>query len=159
DVLDHHAWREPHPAGRDGRVAPRVDGDVVAPPPELGGQFRDEHVLPAAVGSAEPRPAAPGGQRAGVLGDHGNPHRDTSWRVRRQSRRKRGRPYRSTAWARASLPIWRARGGSAARDRAASASAATRVDSTPVSGGTASTASVVASATTGRPSIMASISA
>ncbi|CNG27902.1 Uncharacterised protein [Mycobacterium tuberculosis] len=89
DVLDGHAGGEPYPVRQGGRVPAGVDGDVVALAAEFGGQFRDEHVLPAAVRPAQP---AVGGERAGVLGDHGYSHRVTSWRVRRQSRRKRGRP-------------------------------------------------------------------
>ena len=53
--------------------------------------------------------------------------------------------------------VWCAQSGSSRKRRAAAWSTSGRVEITPASGGTASTVSVVASATTGMPRCMASI--
>ena len=59
------------------------------------GQRRDVHVLAAGVDAAED------GERARVLGDHGDPHRATSASSPSQSARKRSSPKRSSARRRA----------------------------------------------------------
>lgn len=86
DVLDDGAAGQRHPLGQRGRVAPGVDGDLVAAPGQLLRQARHVHVLASGVGAAER------GERARVLGHHGDPHRVTSLNSRSQSSRKRGSP-------------------------------------------------------------------
>ncbi|OUE10225.1 hypothetical protein CMsap09_14855 [Clavibacter michiganensis] len=69
EVHDLHAGREGDAGGQRRVVAARVDGDGVALVRERRGQRRDVHVLAAGVDPAD------GGQGAGVLGDHRDPHR------------------------------------------------------------------------------------
>jgi hypothetical protein len=72
DVVDPDARREPD-AALDGRVvAASVDDDVVAPAAELLRECGDVDVLPAGLDAADR------GERAGVLGDHRDPHPATS---------------------------------------------------------------------------------
>ena len=72
--------------GQAGGVAPGEDLDGVPAVGEGRGERGDVDVLAAGVLAAED------GERAGVLGDHGDPHRATSSRSRSQSARKRSRP-------------------------------------------------------------------
>jgi hypothetical protein len=72
DVVDLDVAGEHHPARQRGVVAAGVDDDLVAVAPQRRGQRGDVHVLAPRVDAAEH------GQRAGVLRDHGDPHRATA---------------------------------------------------------------------------------
>jgi hypothetical protein len=85
-VDDLDAGMELHDVGQAGRVAPGEDLDAVPAVREGRGEGGDVDVLAAGVLAAED------GERAGVLGDHGDPHRATSSRSRSQSARKRASP-------------------------------------------------------------------
>ena len=67
-VLDHRPGSQADAGRRAGIVAARVHHDLRSATPERRGQRRDVDVLAPGVRLAEH------GQRAGVLGDHGDPH-------------------------------------------------------------------------------------
>ena len=98
EVLDHHAVLGHHPPGQVRRVPPGVHGHLVTGPGQRPGQRLDVHVLPTGVHAAD------GGERAGVLGHHRDPHRVTSLSSRSQSSVKRPSPYRASAACRATRP-------------------------------------------------------
>ncbi len=85
-VLDDRAAGQGHPVGQVRGVAAGVDRDVVAASRQLLGETGHVDVLSTGVDAAER------GQRARVLGDHGDPHRVTSLSSRSQSSRKRDSP-------------------------------------------------------------------
>ena len=153
DVDDRRPRRRAARVGQVRPVPPGVDLDLVPAAAERPGERRDVHVLAAGVHAAED------GERAGVLGHHGDPHRVTSFQepvpvvqeplepVARQ-RVLPGAPGR----------VLGASSGSSSHRRAVARSASTSRSTSPAAGGTASGASVVDSARTGRPQVIASSS-
>ncbi len=85
-VLDDGAAGQRYAVGQVGGVAAGVDRDVVAAAGQFLAQASHVHVLAAGVDAAER------GERARVLGHHGDPHRATSFSSRSQSSRKRDSP-------------------------------------------------------------------
>ncbi len=85
-VLDDRAAGQPHPVGQVLGVAAGVDRDVVAALGQLLRETGHVDVLSTGVDAAER------GERARVLGHHGDPHRVTSFSSRSQSSRKRDSP-------------------------------------------------------------------
>jgi hypothetical protein len=88
-MVDDDAGGQAHPAGQ-GRVVATGVHHHVGPQGDHGpGQLGHVHVLAAGVDAAQ------GGQRAGVLGHHGDAHGchdTTSFRTSFQSDRKRASP-------------------------------------------------------------------
>jgi hypothetical protein len=85
DVHDVDPLAERHQFGQLGMVAAGVDPHLVAVGGECRGQLGDVCVLAAGVDATQ------GGERAGVFGDHRDPHVSSS-RSRSQSARNRSRP-------------------------------------------------------------------
>ena len=92
------ARTEGHPLRQIRRVPPGVDPDPVAACGQAQRQRGDVHVLPARVDTAQC------GQRARVLGHHGDSHPVTSFKTCCQSVRNRSRPNASNACRRAAAP-------------------------------------------------------
>src|SRR5690606_18405887 len=139
-----------HGRGQLGGIPSGMQDDFVPEPGADGGEFGRVGVLPAARGPPQR------GERAGVFGDHVDPHRTTSSRRSFHAERNRSSEYLSLAALRASMPAWRARSGSAMNALIASTSTVSRVETTPAPGGMVSAASVAATATTGMPRCIAS---
>src|SRR5262249_53479466 len=127
---------------------------------ELAGDLRDVDVLPAGVDAAQ------GAERGGVLAHEGDLHPQalagalwavTSRKASFQSRANRAMPKRSSARRRAPSPSRRASAGSRSRRRVWATSARGSVSTQPETPFSIAVAiSVVASPTTGMPSIIAS---